>query len=103
DAVHVDGVPYDCPGLRSAENAGSFANDWISAPSGGLFGSGHLISVNRGIRTSYDATAIDGFFAYDPAGDAVGQNLWSSPGSLTPSLANATGYATVVDGTTLIP
>tara|TARA_R110002049_G_scaffold36185_2_gene115801 strand:+ start:987 stop:2399 length:1413 start_codon:yes stop_codon:yes gene_type:complete len=88
-AVHdATGVPDSCTDLVAAENSGSVSSN-ISAPTGGLFGSGHLIAVNSGIRTSYDAVALDDFL--DTA-------VWTGPGSLSPSLASVNTFATVVDG-----
>lgn len=87
-AVHdSDGVPDDCAALRSNESAAVPGS--ISAPTGGLFGSGHLINVNGGIRTSYDALAIDDF--------STG-SLWTTPGSLSPSLEDVDTAADLLDG-----
>lgn len=87
-AVHdANGVPDDCAALRSGEAAS--VPGAISAPTGGLFGSGHLINVNGGIRTSYDALAIDDFST---------STNWTIPGSLSPSLEDVDTLATMIDG-----
>lgn len=72
------GVPLDCSVITSADNAGTVL---VSEPTGGLFGTGHLISVNGGVRTTYDATALEGFSDV-PA--------WFTSGSTSPSLENVT-------------
>lgn len=91
-AVHdASGVPDDCAALRSAENGVGFSSNF-SAPTGGLFGSGHLIAVNRGIRTSYDAIAMEDF---------VAAPIWTGPGSLSPSLESVSQGANLFDGENL--
>lgn len=82
--THVDGVPANCALIRSADNTPG--GPAVDEPSGGLFGSGHLISVNGGVRTSYDAVALESF------SDAP---IWFTSGSTSPSLSNvspAVGY-----------
>lgn len=95
-AVHAAGVggePADCGALRTADRAGSTViSDAIEIPTGGLFGSGHLIAVNSGIRTSYDAVALDDFSE---------TALYTTPGSLAPSLASVNTAANVIDGANL--
>lgn len=98
-AVHaagVGGVPADCGALRGVDKAGfAGANNIpgaITSPTGGLFGSGHLVAVNSGIRTSYDAVALDDF---------ANDDLYTSPGSLSPSLNSVNTLANVIDGANL--
>lgn len=81
------GVPANCGTIVSADAASAVS---VDAPTGQLFGTGHLISVNRGVRTSYDAVALDAFRAF-PA--------WTPSGRTDPSLASvAPAIGTVIDG-----
>lgn len=90
-AVHdATGVPADCALLNTADGNGT-VDDTMSAPTGGLFGSGHLISVNGGVRTSYDAVALDDYFT---------TVQWSPRGSLLPSLAQVETTGVLSDGAT---
>jgi hypothetical protein len=84
------GVPADCALIRTAD-AG--LNVQVSSPTGGLFGSGHLVSVNGGVRTSYDPTALDDF-SQDP--------IWFTAGTVLPSLENVFPFATILDGDQVI-
>lgn len=74
----TDRVPANCGAIRSADFNG---NVQVGAPTGGLFGSGHLIAVQDGIRTSYDATALDAF---------SNQPIWTPSASVRPSLQDVT-------------
>jgi hypothetical protein len=56
--THVAGTPPGCAVIAAADFAGTVP---VSAPTGGLFGSGHLVSVDGGVRASYDPTALDDF------------------------------------------
>lgn len=60
----------------------------LEPPTGGLFGAGAIINVAEGTMFSYNATAIDGFWAQ-------GQIAHTNPASLNPSLANADDTSTV--------
>ena len=85
------GVPADCSVITSADFAGTVS---VSAPSGGLFGSGHLVSVEGGVRTSYDPVALDDF-SDDP--------IWFTSGSTSPSLANVfPPVADILDGNQVV-
>lgn len=85
------GVPDDCAVITAAD----FAQTVDTAPpTGGLFGTGHLISVNRGVRTSYDAVALDNF--------VEGVSLWSISGSTSPSLADVNTPADIIDGNQVV-
>lgn len=88
--THVAGTPPGCATIASADFAGSIM---VSAPTGGLFGSGHLVSVDGGVRASYDPTALDGF---------TDGPLWSKSGSLLPSLEQAIPFADIIDGNNVI-
>lgn len=94
-AKHVNGVPNDCASLRSAWTQGG---QWATNPnramepvSGGLYGTGVLINVDRGTAVAYDATALDNFWA--PGGIAH-----TDPGNILPSLASGAPTANVIDG-----
>lgn len=80
------GVPANCAYVVGSWFGGTAAN-WVansanqmSPPSGGLFGGGVIINVNRGTMLSYNADAIDGF------SDTI---IHSDPGDLRPNLADA--------------
>lgn len=55
-AVHADGVPDDCPSLRGVTVPAVAAA--ITAPTGGLAGTGVLINVNNGSDMGYNAVAL---------------------------------------------
>ncbi len=89
--THVAGTPPGCAAIAAADFAGTVS---VSAPTGGLFGSGHLVSVNGGVRESYDPTALDAF-STDP--------LWTRSGSILPSLADVfPATAEIIDGNNVI-
>lgn len=89
--THVAGTPPGCASIASADFAGSIA---VSAPTGGLFGSGHLVSVEGGVRASYDPTALDDF---------VDGPIWFTSGSTSPSLANIfPPTADILDGNQVV-
>lgn len=85
------GVPLDCSVITAADFA---SNVPVTPPTGGLFGTGHLISVNGGVRTSFNAVALDNF--------VEGVNLWSISGSTSPSLADVNTVADIIDGNTVV-
>ena len=98
-AKHVNGVPNDCAKVVGAWQAGG---GWNTAPnrairpvSGGLYGSGVIINVDRGTAVAYDATALDDFWA--PGGIAH-----TDPGNIIPSLGSGTNVANVIDGSTVV-
>ena len=70
------GIPANCPAVQPL----SFVPSAISAPSGGLMGTGTLINVNNGQDAGYKADALE-------AWSNVAQ--YSPPTSTTPNLANA--------------
>ena len=84
------GVPPGCAAIATADHASTIA---VSAPTGGLFGSGHLVSVDGGVRASYDPTALDGF---------TDEQIWSKSGNLLPSLEEAIPVADIIDGNNVI-
>ena len=88
--THVNGVPADCAAIRTADQNNAIQ---VSAPTGGLFGSGNLVSVEGGVRTSYDPTALDDFSDVP---------IWFTAGSVSPSLENVLPEATILDGNQVI-
>lgn len=88
--THVNGVPANCAAIRTADAALAVE---VSAPTGGLFGSGHLVSVNGGVRTSYDPVALEDF---SPS------PLFTPSGDVAPSLEDAVPFATILDGDQII-
>ncbi|QOC23052.1 hypothetical protein IC757_02520 [Wenzhouxiangella sp. AB-CW3] len=73
--------PPGNPGFESA-------NYEIDPPSGGLFGSGAVLNVENGTMFSYNATAIDGFWAE--------QGEHTDPENLFPSLGSGTRFDSTV-------
>lgn len=84
--THVAGRPANCSTITAADFAQTVA---LGAPTGGLFGTGHLVSVNGGVRSTYDAVALDNFFVTP---------TFTRSGEETPSLADVQTAATIVDG-----
>ena len=84
------GVPANCATIQAADTAGSVS---ASIPTGGLFGSGHLVSVNGGVRDSYEPTALDDF---------SDSPLWTPAGDLQPSLEQSIPYAQILDGSNIV-
>jgi len=68
--------PADCSLIRTADFNETVE---VGPPTGGLFGSGHLIAVQQGLRTSYDAVALDAWSAIP---------VWTPSASLLPTLAD---------------
>ena len=81
--THVNGVP---PGCASAALAG-ITNADLSDPTGGLIGTGTLINVAAGTDYSYDTVSVE---------DVFDTPHYTNPGSVLPSLANATPSSTVI-------
>lgn len=69
-------TPANCDRVVQ-EDRDDLIRDKVAAPTGGLFGSGHLIAVQDGIRTSYDATALDAW---------RNTPFWTNSASLQPRL-----------------
>jgi len=89
--THVGGTPPGCAVVNAAWAPGGY---WISSPTtdmtlptGGLFGAGSVINVSEGTIAAYDADAVDGFSA---------KVLHTSPGDITPNVANANWPTTAV-------
>lgn len=85
-ATHINGVPADCSLLENAWGQGGIwtnnPDTEIGAATGGLFGSATLVNVAEGTDAAYNAEAINGYHA-------PGGFLHSSPGDLSPSLADS--------------
>ena len=110
-ATHTsNGVPADCdqlvdawtdPDDRVVGDEGYWLQDPFTdmeAPSGGLFGGAALVSVEKAVMVSYEATAINGFATDVLANDLLHQE----PGSVLPSLNSGdvlNGVVFLDDGT----
>jgi hypothetical protein len=84
------GVPANCGALDAAWRetglwAGSNGDLGLETPNGGLFGGAEIVNPAIGTNISYNATAIEGFFASPD----LGLNLHFEPGSTSPTLAQA--------------
>jgi len=99
---HVAGVPRDCQFLVDQWTSGlpggnlewisgdtDFGFDTETGASGGIFGAASIINVAEGTMFSYNATAIDGFFAQ-------GDMFHTNPGSLEPDLSSGTEFVSNV-------
>ncbi len=94
-ATHgASGVPANCSTIRSAD--ASTAGILVSAPGGGLFGSGHLVSVDGGVRTSYEPTALDDF-------NDLPTGIWHVSGDTAPSLEDVSTDGVILDGAAVVP
>lgn len=95
---HVNGVPGDCGVLVTNWSAGgkwvSSPNADLELPSGGLYGYGVLIDVQEGTNATYDAVALDDFVS---AADPNSTPIHFAPGTVDPSLNDATPFAQVLD------
>ena len=96
-ATHItlaDGsrVPENCGAIRTAWATGGVwatapvTDDDVAPPTGGLFGGASIVNVANGTGFSYNADAIEGFYAVPGVVDSP---LHARPGSVSPSLANA--------------
>jgi len=96
-ATHVNGVPADCAALTASwsSNAGwgGGTKRYMSAPEGGLAGTGVIINVADGTAGSYNATALEAFTT---------KILNSAPGSLNPSLKSGDKTADVPINNTMV-
>lgn len=78
--THVNGVPKNCAAVTADWADGTFTPGSLSAPTGGLMGTGTLINVANGTDFSFDPVVLDAF--------TVAANH-TAPGSLLPSLEQA--------------
>lgn len=95
--THSAGVPADCGYVTANALNVPLMDGQLTADTGGLYGYGVLINVDRGTAAGYDATALSAFAA---PGSNIGYN---EPGSLLPSLNNSFTGAVTFDGTTATP
>ena len=84
-----DGTPNGGTPSCSQSVIGNSAGTYLSAPGGGLFGSGSIVNVGEGTFFSYTADAIDGFSS---------NILFSGSSGLTPSLQQANTATSVFPG-----
>lgn len=85
--THVNGVPLNCSAVPTVDVSGDqTAGGKIAAPSGGLMGGATLINVQNGSDYGYDPVALEDF-ANSP--------LFTAPGSIQPTLNNATPISNV--------
>ncbi|WP_395376824.1 hypothetical protein [Marinicella sp. W31] len=93
-ATHISGVPADCAALTAAWlNGGQWfidPNDGMAPATGGLHGHTLIVDVAEGTAISYQAEAIDDFYA-------EGGFLHTEPGSLLPSMASANPKSLIID------
>jgi hypothetical protein len=96
--THVNGVPgtsstRNCAWLQTIYNGSSAINapfnTGLSAPTGGLFGSGALLNVAAGTAHSYNAEAINAVFSVP---------RFTPTGSLSPNLTEADPTASFFQG-----
>jgi len=85
-ATHVNGVP-PCTGLTGAAGEAAVTAA-ITAPTGGLMGTGTIINVTSGRDTSYNATAFGAW--------VVGGNAYSALATDQPNFTNTVPKASVV-------
>ena len=78
--THVSGVPANCAAVVTDWADGTFTPGSVSAPGGGLMGTGTLINVANGTDFSFDPVVLDAF--------TIAANH-TAPGSLLPSLEQA--------------
>jgi hypothetical protein len=98
-ATHTSaGVPANCATVRTAAVAAGSLNSGdlavIAAPAGGLYGFASLINVNSGMKTSYDAVAIDNFRETTA--------IHAAPGDTAPSLEDVNTLPDIIDGNAVV-
>lgn len=89
-------VPLDCAAVRTAATSGAM-NALVGAPTGGMYGFASSIAVGSGLRTSYDAVALDNFW------DPLTGGHHTTPGSLLPSLQSVETDAVLAGGANWFP
>lgn len=108
DATHdATGVPVDCASVRlaakttdlNAATATGILNEnpggaYVTTPTGGLYGFASLINVNSGMKTSYDAVAVDNF--------REATDIHAAPGDTAPSLADVNTAPDIIDGNAVV-
>ncbi len=89
-------VPKNCAAVRTAATTGAM-DGMVGAPTGGLYGFASTIAVGSGLRTSYDAVALENFW------DPLTGGHHTVPGSLLPSLEQVGTDAVLPGGLTWLP
>lgn len=89
-------VPFDCATVRAAATSGAMSQS-VGAPTGGLYGFASTIAVGSGLRTSYDAIALEEFW------DPITGGQHTVPGSLLPSLNSVQTDAVLAGGVLWTP
>ena len=94
------GVPANCAALDGYDAlSGSvvpsikFPGNYLASPGGGLTGRASIFNSPYGINYTYDATALDGWWA--PIAPAPGNVPYSAAGVATPAIALQAGIDTV--------
>ena len=109
-ATHAAGVPADCASLVAGWGAGgawtAMNGRAVDAPAGGQYGLAAHVDVANGTATAVDTVALDNFFfslatEADPLSSDT--DLHRAPGSVNPSLADATAIAVLPNGATVAP
>lgn len=89
-------IPSNCGAVRTAANDGTLSA-MVAAPTGGLYGFASTIAVGSGLRTTYDAVALEAFW------DPTSGGHHTKPGSLFPSLASVETEAVLAGGVDWTP
>ena len=93
-ATHVSGTPSNCDALTSAWLPGGQwfidPSDGVGPATGGLYGHALIVDVTEGTAISYQADAIEAFYA-------DGDFLHADPGDLFPSMASANPHSLIID------
>jgi len=84
----TNGVPVYCGGLELAWETGEWALAPLDEPTGGLLGGASLINVDEGLSMSYDALALNEFWA--------GPGQFNAPGDLEPNLGSGSNTSKVL-------
>lgn len=82
------GVPASCATIESFWPGANWTGDLEEPTEGGLFGTANIINVDSGVSMTYDAIAIDDFWA-----NGIGQH--TNPGDTSPSIASGDTDVTI--------
>lgn len=101
-------TPADCDTLFDAWSITAGVNgEWlanssanITVPTGGLYGYANVVNVEEGTTALYNAAAIDSFV--DVVANPLAGDLHFKPGTVSPSLVNATAAASILNGTSVV-
>ena len=85
------GVPADCSFTNGKDfsSGGAHAAGNVTGSTGGLYGFSQLVNVEQGVAATMDATAL---------ADFTPNNIWTTPGDITPDLTAVTTPAILFDG-----